>query len=158
MKVYAFFLLFLIAWACANKRLFDAPHTQLAQGIAGQVVWLEGNLMPRIVEEGDTTKTLHQGKPVERYICIYELTHRDQTVQENGFYKEIETRLVKKILSDQEGNFAVPLDTGRYSLFVEEPQGLFANYYDGEGNIHPVEVKKGEVAQVILKIDYKAAY
>lgn len=159
MKFYhAFFLLFLIVWACATQRLFDAPHTQIAQGIAGQVIWLEGNLMPRIVEEGDTTKSLNQGKPVERYVCIYELTHRDQTVQENGFYKEIETRLVKKILSDQEGNFATPLDTGQYSLFVEEPQGLFANRYDGEGNIHPVEVEKGEVTQVILKIDYKAAY
>lgn len=159
MKTYhVFFLLFLIVWACANKRIFDASHMQIAQGIAGKVIWLEGNLMPRIVEEGDTTKAFTQGKPVERYVCIYELTHRDQALQEGGFYKEVNTRFVKKIRSDQEGDFATPLDTGRYSLFVEEPQGLFANRFDGEGYIFPVHIKKGEITRVTLKIDYKAAY
>ena len=151
-------LIFLITLACSSKRFFNTSYMKIGQGIAGKVIWLEGNLMPQIIEEGDTTKSLNRGKPVERYICIYELTHRDQTVQEGGFYKEVNTRLVKKILSDQEGNFATPLDTGQYSLFVEESQGLFANRFDGDGYIYPVEVEKGKITQVTLKIDYKAAY
>jgi hypothetical protein len=144
--------------ACSTNRFFNTSSMKIGQGIAGKVIWLEGNLMPKIQEENDTTPSLNQGKPVERYVCIYELTHRNQTVQEDGFYKEVNTRLVKKIMSDQEGNFATPLDTGQYSLFVEEHQGLFSNRYDGEGYIYPVSVKKDRITQVTLKIDYKAAY
>lgn len=151
-------LIFLIMLGCSSKRFFNTSYMKIGQGIAGKVIWLEGNLMPQIVEEGDTTKSVNRGKPVERYVCIYELTHRDQTVQEDGFFKEVNTRLVKKISSDQEGNFATPLDTGTYSLFIEEPQGLFANRFDGEGHIFPVQVKKGEITKITFKIDYKAAY
>ncbi len=158
-KFQALFLIFLITVGCSSKRLFNTSKMIIGQGISGKVIWLEGNLMPTIKEESDTiTSSLTQGKPVERYIAIYKLTHRDQTVQEDGFYKEVGTTLIKKILSDEEGNFGTQLDTGRYSLFVEEPQGLFANRFDGNGNINPVEVKKDKVTEVTLKIDYKAAY
>ena len=158
-KSQTVFLMLLITFSCSSKRAFNTTNMIIGQGISGKVIWLEGNLMPGIQEESDTTtSSLTQGKPVERYVTIYRLTHRDQTVQEDGFFKEINNRLVKKILSDEEGNFATKLDTGRYSLFVEEPQGYFANRFDGEGYINPVEVKKDEVTEVTLKIDYKAAY
>ena len=159
LKFRALFLIFLITIACSSKKLFNTTKMIIGQGISGKVIWLEGNLMPKVEEESDTTtSSLTQGKPVERYVAIYKLTHRDETVVEDGFYKEVKTRLVKKISSDQEGNFATQLDTGRYSLFVEEPQGLFANRFDGDGYINPVEVKKDKVTEVTLKIDYAAAY
>ncbi len=151
-------LLLLITSACAGTTFFNTSAMKIQQGIAGKVIWLEGDQMPKIVEEDDTTQSMVRGKPVERYVCVYELTHRDQTTLKDGFYREINTKLVKKISSDREGDFAIPLDTGQYSLFVEEPQGLFANRYDGEGHIHPVTVKANKVSRVTLKIDYKAAY
>lgn len=154
----AVFLVFLIILGCSGKRLFNASHLKIEQGIVGKVIWLEGNLMPQITEEADTTKSLIEGKPVERYVGIYELTHRNQTKQEDGFFKEVNTKLIKKIRSDQEGNFAASLDTGTYSLLVEEPQGLFANRFDGDGYIYPVTVKNDKISEVIIKIDYKAAY
>lgn len=77
---------------------------------------------------------------------------------ENGFFTHIATKLVKKVNTGEDGQFLVSLKPGRYSLLVKEPQGLYANLYDGEGHINPVMVKKDSISEVVLKVDYKAVY
>jgi hypothetical protein len=66
---------------------------------------------------------------------------------------------VKKITSDDKGNFCIELPEGAYSLFVwEDGKGLYANSFDGQGNIFPITVQKGKVEQANITVDYMAAY
>ena len=129
----------------------------IKQGIRGQVLWLEGNLMPTIGEEGDVPLR-SEGKGVQRTLHIYELTNRDEATYQDGFYTDIREELVRKVETDEQGNFIVALPVGRYSVLVEEAKGLFAGTYDGQGNLQPVTVVNDQVSKIEIKVDYKAAY
>ncbi|WP_020530549.1 hypothetical protein [Flexithrix dorotheae] len=122
------------------------------QGITGEVLWFEGNLMP------GPNKKMPSGKPVVKEIFIYELTGKAQTKFDGQFFSEIKTDLISQIKSDENGKFKIALPSGKYSLFVKEPNGFFANSFDGEGHINPIEVEPGKYTNCILKIDYQAAY
>ncbi len=156
-----FLIMMLGISACVSRPQGTAsvsPHgDSLLQGIQGQVLWLEGNQMPSIVEDTAAVRE-SAGKPVSRTVYIYALTHRDQTTMEQGFYMDIDSPLITKVSTSEDGFFQVFLPPGRYSLFVKEPQGLYANLYDGEGNIHPVTVMHDSVSQLTFTIDYKAVY
>ncbi|WPP50124.1 N-acetylmuramoyl-L-alanine amidase [Catalinimonas niigatensis] len=135
----------------------SSSQTDIRQGIQGQVIWLEGNLMPSIREEGDPSPAT-QAKGVQRTVYIYELTSREEAVYEDGFFSEIQENLVKQLETDPQGYFSIPLDTGQYSLLVKEEKGLYANLFDGAGNIQPVSVYPDSVSRIEIKVDYKAVY
>lgn len=152
MKFLIFSAIFIMA------ALSRSCEPDIDQGLAGEVRWLEGNLMPTISEEPQEDTGEQQGEPVQRELHIYELTTMDEAKMEGTFFSNIQTPLVKKVESNKDGYFQVSLPAGRYSVFVQEEQGLFASTFDGEGNINPVEVKEGEVTKMSIKINYKAAY
>lgn len=149
------FLIFsaMIVLAALNR----SCEPTIDQGLAGEVRWLEGNLMPTISEDPEA-ETEKKGEPVQRELHIYELTTMDEAKAEGTFFHDIQSRLVQKVTSNKDGYFQVELPEGRYSVFVQEDEGLFANMFDGEGHINPVEIKKGEVTEITLEINYKAAY
>jgi len=129
----------------------------IEQGIRGQVLWLEGNLMPSIGEEGDVPER-PTGEGIQRTLHIYELTDRNEAEYRDGFFVNVEEELVKTVESNPSGNFSVALEPGRYSVLVEEDQGLYAGVYDGEGNLQPVTVVEDSITYLEIKVDYKAAY
>ena len=123
------------------------------QGICGSIVWKSGNLMPSPDREPV------KAKPVQRELFVYDLTNSEQATLQDGFYKGIVTTLVKSIKSDSEGKFCLELPEGKYSLFIKEGnKGLYANQFDGDGNIFPVKVGKDKLSIVIFTIDYQAVY
>lgn len=141
-----------------KKQVSEESKDSIRQGIRGKVIWLEGNMMPTVTEDNSTIKSREE-KPIERTVYIYELTSGEQVEEiESGFYTNIETKLVKKVKTGKDGHFQAALKPGQYSLLVKEPQGLYANLYDGKGNINPVTVKKDSVSRIIIKVDYKAVY
>lgn len=127
------------------------------QGLAGKVRWLEGNMMPTISEEPEK-KPVDKGKPVQRELHIYELTTMEEAKANGTFFHDIETTLIEKVETNEKGEFVVALPAGRYSVFVKEEQGLFANSFDGEGNINPVSIQEGEITTIRIDINYAAAY
>ncbi len=131
--------------------------TNITQGIQGQVIWLEGNQMPGIRDKMDTS-TAKRGKGVQRTIFVYELTNRQDAVFADGFFSEIRKKPIKQVQTDENGYFAIPLETGRYSVFVKEEKGLYANLFDGEGNIQPIKISPDRVQHMDIKVDYNAAY
>lgn len=123
------------------------------QGIKGKVEWISGNQMPG----PDKPATHPHG--IKREIFIYQATTINQTSPQNGtFFSDIKTVLVRKIRSKKNGNFCVRLPPGKYSIFVKELRGLFANNFDGQSCIQCVEVNSGEYTTVTLLVNYEAAY
>jgi hypothetical protein len=128
------------------------------QGISGQVFWLEGNLMPAI---GDTS--YHQraaGIPIQRTVFIHEATNSTQTEISinSSLYAKVNSRLILKTRTDKNGYFKVNLEPGKYSVFIQEDKGLFANIFDGQGIINPVTVETGKFTDIVIKVNYKAFY
>lgn len=150
-------LLFVMALGLMSNRCSSEDVTQ---GIAGKVLWIEGNQMPSVIDEKNPQNTRQHPAPkgIEREVHIYELTTMGQANANGVFFSDIQTRLVEKVKTDEEGNFAVSLPAGTYSVFVQEEEGLFANKMDGQGNINPVEVNKDAITQLTLEVNYMAAY
>jgi hypothetical protein len=133
-------------------RGYTAPEIP-NQGICGSIVWKSGNVMPSPDHE------VPKPKGVQRELFVYELANTQQATLQNGFYKAIVTNLVKSVKSDAEGKFCLELPEGKYSLFVKEGEkGLYANQFDGDGNIFPVKVTKDNLSMIVFTIDYQANY
>lgn len=154
MKYFLVFALMLIA-------LLNCTATKNAtgqSGISGQVFWLEGNLMPSI---GDTTyQKRAAGIPIQRTVHIYEATKRNEveTVESGSIYTNVSSQLIMKTKTDKNGYFKVRLEAGKYSIFIQEDKGLFANIFDGQGIINPVTVETGKFTDIVIKVNYKAFY
>lgn len=130
-----------------------ASNEEINQGICGSIIWKSGNLMPSPDHE------LPKPKGVQRELFVYDLTNSEQATLQNGFYKAIITNLIKVVKSDADGKFCVVLPEGKYSLFVKEgDKGLYANQFDGDGNIFPVKVTKDNLSMIVFTIDYQANY
>ncbi|HEY4655781.1 MAG TPA: carboxypeptidase regulatory-like domain-containing protein [Cyclobacteriaceae bacterium] len=122
------------------------------QGIKGQVFWLSGNQMP------GPDRTVAPDLGISREILIYELTTFSDAAQQDMFFSDIKTRQVASVVSRDDGRFKVKLPPGRYSVFVKEPKGLFANLFTGSGEINPVTVEPKKYAWMSITVDYEAAY
>jgi hypothetical protein len=134
-----------------SSTLINFNNKEITQGIAGKVLWREGDHMPG---PGNTPRSAGVAKEV----LIYELTKTDQTVQNGQFFKDLKTDLVQKVTSDANGNFQVSLSPGTYSVFTNEADGYFANIFDAEDNIFPITVDSGRVTRISIVVDYKAVY
>ena len=125
----------------------------IQQGICGSIVWKSGNMMPSPDREPV------KAKPIQRELCVYELTNIAEATLQNGFYTAIVKSKIKSVKSDADGKFCLDLPEGEYSLFVKEgDKGLYANSFDGKGNIFPVKVSKDKVSIIVFMVDYQAAY
>ena len=133
--------------------LFFAPCAKAQrQGIRGQVFWLSGNQMPG----PDKTRSPQQG--IIREIFIYNATTQSDAIYRDGFFADIKTCFVTKVVSNSDGLFSVNLPEGRYSLFVKEQNGLFANTFDVNGCISCVSVSRKKYSWISIVVDYQAAY
>ena len=122
------------------------------QGLCGRVTWTSGNQMP-----GPGLKS-SKAQGIVREIYIYEATTNSQTTQQDGFYSTIQTKLIKKVKSKKDGSFSVKLPPGTYSVFVKETKGLWANTFDGQGIINSVTVGPQNYTELMINVNYDAAY
>ncbi len=143
-----------MAYGCLISTLYACSiNRPVSQGILGKVYWFEGDLMPGINKEPV------EGIPVKREIYVYRITHTSRAdMYDQVFFLNFQTDLVRKTWTDHHGNFSLALEPGQYSLFTKEPKGFFANRFSGEGFINPVEVREGDVTEIVIRIDYQAAY
>ena len=149
----AFVFLLVLAIAC-NK-----PNTktlsEMKQGVKGTVIWMEGNMMPSFGEKASDKK---KGKPVVREVLFCKPTKMNDLPHEGTIFQNADKNLVKKTTSDEEGKFSIELPAGKYSVFTKEEGGYFANSFDGDGNVNIVEVKEGEITEMNIDVNYKAAF
>ncbi len=124
------------------------------QGIDGYVYRISGNRMPSPNIKSPAPK----GSRTTIY--VYELTNVNQVDRQgqSPFYFSIKTKLFKKAESDSSGYFKIKLPPGRYSLFTKKDTLFYANWFDKDNNIAPVEVVSGKMTKAEIRIDYDAAY
>ncbi len=123
-------------------------------GIKGYVYEMKGNQMPSPDEPRQAPKG------IKTQVYIYELTGPSQVVRDErpGFYKSVNTKLVKQVSTDNKGYFSVKLKPGTYSVFTAVDSLLYANMFDQDNNIYPVEVVKKKMTEVVIRQDFNAAY
>lgn len=133
------------------------PYQPEGQGITGQVTWLEGNQMPMMTESGKPDSK-NEPKPIRRKVRVYPLVKFSDLKLENGLFTAMSEKPLTETETDDKGNYSISLSPGRYSIFIVEEGGLFANIFDGEGNVQPVTVKEGEWTSLNVVVNYKAVY
>ena len=74
----------------------------------------------------------------------------------DGVFYDVGTRLAGKAETDAQGDFSLKLKPGRYSVLIGKDTLFYANIIDGQGYLHPVEVKKGERNRIGLRADWDA--
>ena len=143
--------LIILLMSCVVK---NNVQPKIQQGVYGQVTWLEGNIMPSPDEPKSTN-----GQPIERSICIYKVATLSETIGQAPLFSSVNSKLVKIVKTNTNGDYECELPIGVYSIFTKEPNfGYFANSFNGKGQISMVEVKKGSVVRWNINIDYKASY
>lgn len=127
-------------------------HTSIAQrqGVQGQLFWVTGNLMP----ESEKKHIPQQG--MAREIFVYDLATPSDVELENGFFIKVHTKLVARAFCKVDGSFKIKLEPGRYSIFVKEDQGLYANLFDSQNHISPITVKPKKYSWITISINYKS--
>jgi hypothetical protein len=139
-------------WSPVEYPNRNGDRVSIPQGVWGDVWFWEGNFMP-VCPTGSVAG-------VGREMRIHELTSRNDVEMEGvgPFYSEIRTPLVSTVWSDADGFFQVSLPAGRYSVFSVEDTLFYANRFDGNGHIFPVQVVGDSVTGVRFDITYRAAY
>lgn len=138
-----------------------APYKPEGQGIVGLVTWQEGNQMPMITEDGNEGKKDKRaivGVPVKRTVRVYPLIKISDVTLENGLFQTVAVKPITEIQTDENGRYSINLSPGRYSIVTVEGDGLFANIFDGDGNIQPVTVKENEWTLLDIVVNYNAAF
>lgn len=130
-----------------------APVWCKRSGIEGYLYKVSGNQMP----SPDIKPAPPTG--IKGTLFIYELTNISQTVKlEGSFYSSVSTKLIKKVETNDKGYFKVKLPPGKYSLFIQKDTVLYANRFDSQNNVAPIEVQRKKMAKVDVRMDYSAVY
>jgi hypothetical protein len=77
---------------------------------------------------------------------------------EEGLFTAVAGEPITEVESNESGVYSIQLSPGRYSVFIVEEDGLFANIFDGDGNVNPVTVKENEWTLLDVVVNYKAVY
>jgi len=117
-------------------------------GVSGTLLKIEGDCMPT---RGISTCKEY---PVSRTLYVYEYTTFLNVVGYGPLYYTVNSKLIGLCTADTEGFFQIALLPGKYSIFIKENDGLYANGLDGQGGINPVTVKTDSVSSIKLMLSY----
>jgi hypothetical protein len=151
--LFILFKVLIITVSCSSLK--PVNHLDMtAQGIEGHVYRVSGNRMP------SPDRKLSPPTGVKTFLYIYALTNLNQVSRVDGssLFFNIRTKMITKVETDSNGYFKVNLKPGHYSLFTKKDDHFFANLYDKDNNIAPVEVVAGKMTKVDFTIDYDAVY
>lgn len=141
----------ILLMACPQK------DKNLKSGIQGQVLWLEGNQMPKVLAPGEKDDR-DKPKGIQRSLYIYEPTTSNELEGSPTVYKKVNAKQIGVFETDEEGKFSIKLPPGTFSIFTKEEEGYFASTSDGKGVIGAVVVEKDQFNTLTIRVDYKAYY
>lgn len=122
--------------------------------VTGNVIRVRGNQMP----SPDLPKPEYPGFRTTVFFFEPALQTNAKKAGMDGVFYDVGTRLAGKAETDAQGDFSLRLKPGRYSVLIGKDTLFYANIIDGQGYLHPVEVKKGERNRIGLRADWDAKY
>lgn len=128
------------------------------QGVTGKITWIEGNQMPTRTVSDEATQTDSKGIAVKRIVRVYPLLNIVDVSMENGLIQNLTSSPITDVESDENGTYSLKLSPGRYSVFTVEEGGLFANVFDGQGNVQPLTIMEGQWTTLDIVINHKAVF
>jgi hypothetical protein len=124
----------------AELREHNKNKISITEGIWGTVMKRVGNCIPIVIGEGEDRPSSCKYFPVKREVLIYEYTFYGYAKPSSfslAFYEKVNTKLIARTTSDEEGFFELALKPGKYSVFVIEYGLLYASSGDGQGGKIP---------------------
>ena len=97
-------------------------------------------------------------QPVQRTLIICKAVSMNELEGSAPMFEIPSNLILKSVETDKSGSFRTGLQPGTYSIFTKEEGGYFANSFDGQNRVNVVEVRNGEVSDLLIKVDYKASY
>jgi hypothetical protein len=124
------------------------------QGISGFVLEEKGNQMPMKGAPKKITKGYHGT------IYFFEPTKIAETITGSSSYTyiAIHTHQITSVETDSSGHYSVDLPVGKYSIFIKQGLGYYANTYDQFNNIALFEVFPATYTIANLIINNAATY
>jgi hypothetical protein len=123
------------------------------QGIQGTVQRLSGDFMPRIGEPGIGDRSLQRRiEPVQTTVWIFSGRIPSQG---SPRWSVSEARqhpaLLQQVETDANGQFAVSLPPGEYTVFAQYEDELYLNGFLGDGSYATVQVEPGQTIELLLE-------
>ncbi|MFN3403759.1 MAG: hypothetical protein ACK40G_06665 [Cytophagaceae bacterium] len=143
--------------ACGKPPLITSPKPHISPdttiGVKGKVIFKEGNFNSKGEIKDNGRMVL-----VQRELLIYpRISQKEVDFAEGNFIKNIYAEPLDCIMSNDQGEFKIPLVPGKYTFVVKENERLFAKL-SSDGFVFPVTVGIGQLVEVVVEIDYMAQY
>jgi|GEM_PF-6097043 len=97
-------------------------------------------------------------KGIQKEVYIFELANSTQAESVGNLYKNIQSRLVRRVMTGLNGSFVIALPSGTYSVLVGHDGGYYADEKDNAGNINPIVVKNNQFTDIKVNINPKLTY
>jgi hypothetical protein len=151
-NLFIFFLLPFLSINCISVK--SQIKNKIQQGIDGYVYLQSGNRMP------SPEISLHPQTGISTTIFVYEITNQKDAVRINNspFYSQINKKIIATVQSDTTGFFSLQLPVGNYSLFLKVNNQFYANLFDVNNNIQPVQVEQNKISHCIIYQNASAVY
>lgn len=127
------------------------PPAAPASGVTGVVEIWEGNFMPMLDKE-TRDKQIKPGSGLR--VRLYEPVKG----LPGASVDSVSAKLVAETVCDESGKFTIACKEGKYSLFVEDGAGWYANGWDGDGVQGAVIVEPMKLTEVLVKNTRKATF
>ncbi len=155
MKATIIIMSLFILGACQAQKNVHVHEGE--SGIKGKIIWVSGNQMPTIQPDGQAPlKKEPQG--IVRTIEIYAALKTTDLKGDGSFFEKPSVEPAAIVTSNEKGEFHCHLSPGKYSVFTVEPQGRFANSFDGQNFVQPVVVNEAKFSEITIEVNYSAAY
>lgn len=128
----------------------DAPPAP-SSGVTGRVeIWV-GNFMP-MIDKAQRDRQVQPGANLRVRL------HEPVKGLAGASTDSIPTTIVAETTTDSDGRFTIACRDGKYSLFVEDSVGWYANGWDGEGVQGAIVVEPMKMTEVLIKNTRKATF
>lgn len=144
----------LVLAALAGAMGRKEKQAKVTTGIRGKVEIWEGNFMPMVDPQNNRNKIT---AGADRTVRVY-APFKPEGGTMSPKLETVGADLVAETKCNKSGEFAVELPAGKYSVFVAEAGGWYANGFDSDGIQGAVEVLADSVKEMTIKITTKATF
>lgn len=123
--------------------------------IYGKITLISGDCMPKMCEEPPCPSSCKE-EGISRKIFIRELTTQEDLEDGSPYLKEEnKPKLIKTIISKEDGTYETRLPVGKYSFFIEDNSREYCNSFNN-GYACMIEINENKTNEYNFTINHAA--